>query len=165
MAADDDEVMEPDDIEEIAYEAELDDEEIDVEEIDVEDLDEDALADDDDEFGGLADEFEEVEETEEEAATTGPVRRSLSGDEDDDDDDLITPDDVEADLDTILKDRLVASDDEGNEDDEEPEDRSEQSDRLQPKRADETLCSNCFLLVRQTAPNCPVGDDDCPLFT
>lgn len=163
MAADDDEVMEPDDIEEIDAEVELVDE-LDEEEIDVEDLDEDALADDD-EFGGLADEFEDAEETEEEAATTGPVRRSLSGDEDDDDDDLITPDDVEADLDTILKDRLVASDDEGNEDDEEPEDRSEQSDRLQPKRADETLCSNCFLLVRQTAPNCPVGDDDCPLFT
>ena len=165
MAADDDEVMEPGDIEEVADEAELVGE-LDDEEIDVEDLDEDALADeDDDEFGGLADEFEEVEETEEEAAAAGPVRRSLSGDEDDDDDDLITPDDVEADLDTILKDRLVANDDEGNEDDEEPEDRSEQSDRLQPKRADETLCSNCFLLVRQTAPNCPVGDDDCPLFS
>jgi hypothetical protein len=151
--------MEPDDeIEEIEG---TDD--IDVDEIDVDELDEDELAVDD-EFGAMSDEFEVIEEEEEEegAATAGPVRRSLSGDEDED---LITPDDVEADLDTILKDRLVASDDEGNEDDEEPEDRSEQADRLQPKRADETLCSNCFLLVRQSAPNCPVGDDDCPLFS
>jgi hypothetical protein len=165
--ADDDEVMEPDDeIEELEEGDELDVDEIDVDEIDVDELDEDELADDD-EFGGLSDEFEAIEEDDEEeaAAAAGPVRRSLSGDEDDDDEDLITPDDVEADLDTILKDRLVASDDEGNEDDEEPEDRSEQADRLQPKRADETLCSSCFLLVRQSAPNCPVGDDDCPLFS
>ena len=47
---------------------------------------------------------------------------------------------------------------------EEPEERGETSDRLQPKRADEQLCPSCFLLVRQTAPGCPVGDDDCPLF-
>ena len=81
------------------------------------------------------------------------------------DDDMLAPDDVEADLDTILKDRLVAVDDEGgNEDDEEPEERGDTGDRLQPKRADEQLCSHCFLLVRQTAPGCPVGDDDCPLF-
>ena len=85
---------------------------------------------------------------------------------DDDDDDIIAPDDVEADLDTILKDRLVAADDEGGEDEEEePEDRSESNDRLQPKRADERLCPSCFLLVRNSAPICPVGDDECPLFS
>ena len=65
---------------------------------------------------------------------------------------MLAPDDVEADLDTILKDRLVAAEDEANEDEEEPEDRSEAADRLQPKRADEQLCPSCFLLVRQTAP-------------
>jgi hypothetical protein len=90
----------------------------------------------------------------------------VSPDEEDDDDDIIAPDDVEADLDTILKDRLVAADDEGGEDEEEePEDRSESSDRLQPKRADEQLCPSCFLLVRNSAPICPVGDDECPLFS
>ena len=38
-------------------------------------------------------------------------------------------------------------------------------DRLQPKRADEQLCPNCFLLVRASAPACPVGDDACPIFS
>src|SRR6478736_8614886 len=99
----------------------------------------------------------------------GPTRRSVAAaataEDDDDDDDMLAPDDVEADLDTILKDRLVAADDEGNDDDEEPEDRTETGDRLQPKRADEQLCPSCFLLVRQSAPGCPVGDDECPLFT
>ena len=76
--------------------------------------------------------------------------------EEDDDDDVLSPDDVEADLDRILKDRLVtAEEDDDDEDEEEPEDRSEQGDRLQPKRADEQLCPNCFLLVRSTAPGCP----------
>jgi hypothetical protein len=65
----------------------------------------------------------------------------------------------------ILKDRMVAAEDEVNEDDEEPEDRAEPGDRLQPKRADEQLCPSCFLLVRHNAPICPVGDDDCPLFS
>ena len=106
-------------------------------------------------------------EEEDEDETEGPVRKSVPADaEEDDDDDIIAPDDVEADLDTILKDRLVAADDEGGEDEEEePEDRSESSDRLQPKRADEQLCPSCFLLVRNSAPICPVGDDECPLFS
>ena len=38
-------------------------------------------------------------------------------------------------------------------------------ERLQPKQQDEQLCSSCFLLVRASAPNCPVGDDDCPIFS
>ena len=74
------------------------------------------------------------------------------------------PDDVEADLDTILKDRMVATDDEDENEEEGPEERGETADRIQPKRADEELCPACFLLVRQGAPVCPVGDDDCPLF-
>ncbi|MBI5088877.1 MAG: hypothetical protein HZB15_08480, partial [Actinobacteria bacterium] len=103
---------------------------------------------------------------EDDAAASGPARKSVvaAGEDEDEDDDMLAPDDVEADLDTILKDRLVAVEDETNEDEEEPEERGEQADRLQPKRADEQLCPSCFLLVRQTAPMCPVGDDDCPLF-
>jgi hypothetical protein len=133
-----------------------------------EDLDEEALVEEDDEFEDPFDADADVDvEDEEEAETEGPVRKSVSTtEEDDDDDDIIAPDDVEADLDTILKDRLVAADDEGGEDEEdEPEDRSESSDRLQPKRADEQLCPSCFLLVRNSAPICPVGDDECPLFS
>ena len=86
-------------------------------------------------------------------------------DDEDEDDDIIAPDDVEADLDTILKDRLVAADDEDENEEEEPEERGEATDRLQPKRADEQLCPNCFLLVRQGAPVCPIGDDECPIFS
>ena len=161
--ADDEEVIGPDeDFEEEAEEeepAELTDE----------DLDEEALVEDD-EFGEIEDPFDadaDVDvEDDDDAETEGPVRKSVTTEEDDDDDDIIAPDDVEADLDTILKDRLVAADDEGGEDEEdEPEDRSESSDRLQPKRADERLCPRCFLLVRNSAPICPVGDDECPLFS
>jgi hypothetical protein len=134
-----------------------------------EDLDEDALVEDD-EFGEIDDPFDadvDVEEDEEEDTDVeGPVRKSVSAEEEDDDDDIIAPDDVEADLDTILKDRLVAADDDAAEDeDEEPEDRTETGDRLQPKRADEQLCPSCFLLVRNSAPVCPVGDDECPIFS
>ena len=81
------------------------------------------------------------------------------------DDDLLSPDDVEADLDRILKDRMVTVDEDEDEDDVEPEDRGEGGDRLQPKRADEQLCPSCFLLVRASAPACPVGDDACPIFS
>jgi hypothetical protein len=168
MADDDEEVSGPDE----EFDEESEEEE--PAELTDEDLDEEALVEDD-EFGEIDDPFDadadadvdaEVEEEDDDAATEGPVRKSVSAEEDDDDDDIIAPDDVEADLDTILKDRLVAADDEGGEDEEdEPEDRSESSDRLQPKRADEQLCPSCFLLVRNSAPICPVGDDECPLFS
>ncbi len=166
MADDDEEVSGPDE----DFEDEPEEEE--PAELTDEDLDEEALVEDD-EFGEIDDPFDadadvdvDVEEDDDDTATEGPVRKSVSAEDDDDDDDIIAPDDVEADLDTILKDRLVAADDDGGEDEEdEPEDRSESSDRLQPKRADEQLCPSCFLLVRNSAPICPVGDDECPLFS
>jgi len=135
-----------------------------------EELDE-AELEDDEAFVVVGDDEEEFAEDDEEegdddSATDTPLRRA-TGEDDDDDDDMLTPDDVEADLDTILKDRLVSAEEAAGEDDddEEPEDRSDPGDRLQPKRPDEQLCSNCFLLVRNSAPGCPVGaDDDCPIF-
>ena len=153
--ADDEEVLEPDDFE-------VEEEELEPAELDEDELDDVVL--EDDEFVVLGDEFEEVDDETEESDSEGPVRRSVPTDEEDDDEDMVAPDDVEADLDTILKDRLIAADDEGNDDDEEPEEKGEAADRLQPKRADEQLCPSCFLLVRQNAPGCPVGDDECPLF-
>ena len=51
-----------------------------------------------------------------------------------------------------------------DEDEPEVEDRSTAEDSLQPKRADEVVCSACFLIVRNSAPNCPVGDEACPIF-
>ncbi|HAP75227.1 MAG TPA: hypothetical protein DCR14_04015 [Acidimicrobiaceae bacterium] len=162
--ADDDEMMEPDEFEE---EVEVDDD-LEPAELDEAELDEDALEvdelDEDDEFGGLDDEFtDDTDDDDESEGTAGPVRRSVSEDEDEDEE-LLAPDDVEADLDTILKDRLVAVDEDDENEDDEPEERGESADRLQPKRADEQLCPSCFLLVRQSAPGCPVGDDECPLF-
>jgi len=164
--ADDDEMME--DPEEFEDEAAEEEEDLDPAHLDEEDLDEEDLDGDDDEFGGIEDDDDfdggdGDDEDEEDGESGGPVRRSVSEDEDEDDE-LLAPDDVEADLDTILKDRLVAAEDEEDEEEEEPEERGEASDRLQPKRADEQLCPSCFLLVRQNAPGCPVGDDDCPLF-
>jgi hypothetical protein len=87
-------------------------------------------------------------------------------DDDDDDDDLRTEDDVEADLSSILQDKLASPQETAPEEDEEiiGDDRTDGVERLQPRRPDETQCSHCFLLVRQTAPGCPVEDDACPLF-
>ena len=159
--ATDDEMIDPEDeiLDPEAEEPEDVDPELDPDELDEEELEAD------DEFSVIDDEFVGTAETEDEAEedTDGPVRRAVAA-EDDDDDDMIAPDDVEADLDTILKDRLVATDD-GDDDDDEPEDRAEASDRLQPKRSDERLCPSCFLLVRNGAPTCPIGDDDCPLLS
>ena len=60
---------------------------------------------------------------------------------------------------------MVTAEEEDDEDEESPvDDRGEAIDGLQPKRADETLCSSCFLLVRPNAPGCPVEDDACPIF-
>ncbi len=171
MADDDDVMDEPEDVaEDEEFEAELDDADIDPEELDEESLeeeDDEFVAIDEDEFGG----DEEIEdEDEDEAAEAPPVRRTAAASEDEDEDeDLLAPDDVEADLDTILKDRLVSAE-EGNEDDEDETEladdpRTDPGDRLQPKRADEQLCSLCFLLVRAKAPNCPMGDDNCPIFS
>lgn len=165
----DDEIMDEMDegaeVEADDFEVEVDDVDVDPEELEAEI--EDDLVDDDEAFVVADEDF--VDEDEDEDDTAGPVRRSVTtaaSEDEDEDEDLLAPDDVEADLDTILKDRLVSAE-EANEDeeDDEPEDRSESGDRLQPKRADEQLCSSCFLLVRQGAPVCPVGDDDCPIFS
>ena len=160
-----DEELDPIDADEEISEEEIAEDEVDIDpEIDPEDLDEDLEEDEfaeaDDEGFVEADDFDD--EAEEEVV---PVARR--GADDEDDDDLTTPDDVEADLDTILKDRLVAADDAPDEDDEEQEvdERATDGDALQPRRADEEMCSSCFLLVRRSAPNCPVGDDDCPIFS
>ena len=159
--ADEDDIIDSEDLD-LAPELE---EEVDPPEVDPDELDEEDLAEEP--FGELEDEFADPEvdvEIEEDADTDGPARRTVVSD-DDDDDDMLAPDDVEADLDAILKDRLVSAEESDNDDEDEPEDRSDPGDRLQPKRADERLCPNCFLLVRTGAPICPIGDDDCPLFS
>lgn len=140
------------------------------------DLDEDVLdADDDlddagdvDEVVAVVDEGEDEEEEEEEAPAPAKAR---GRDEEDDDDDDVDPDDVEEDLDTILRDRIAA----GAEDDEEEEedvvvDTADGSDRVPPRAAEEHSCPECFLLVRRSQfsakrSDCPGGLDgeDCPM--
>ena len=58
-------------------------------------------------------------------------------------------DDVEADLDTILKDRLVVVADEEDEDEDEPvdaEDRSGETTKVRPRAPGEFVCQSCFLV-------------------
>ncbi len=141
-----------DDIDPEDIEAEIDldaDEDLDILEDDLAD----DLVDDD-----LADEDEEEDDT---LGTPVPRRK---GEEEDDDDDMVAPDDVEEDLAEILKDRLASEDLPAEEDEVvESDDRASGDEALQPKRADETLCSSCFMLVRKNAPVCPMGDDECPI--
>lgn len=141
--------------------------EIEPEEIDEElEIEDDALdLDEDFEETSLDLDDDAADEGDDDESDVGTTVVRKAGDDDEDDEDMLAPDDVEADLDTILKDRL-ASEDVAAEDEEEIEtdDRSGADDALQPKRADELLCSSCFLLVRKGAPTCPVGDDACPVF-
>ena len=103
-----------------------------------------------------------------EGSTLAPVdpTKPKSTDDEDDEDDLRTEDDVEADLSSILQDKLASPQETAPEEEDEVvgDDRTDGVERLQPRRPDETQCLHCFLLVRQTAPGCPVEDDACPLF-
>ncbi|NBY44525.1 MAG: hypothetical protein EBQ64_00810 [Acidimicrobiia bacterium] len=103
-----------------------------------------------------------------EGSTLAPaeVAKTKSADDDDDEDDLRTEDDVEADLSSILQEKLSSPQETAPDEEEEiiGDDRTDGVERLQPRRPDETQCTHCFLLVRQNAPGCPVEDDACPLF-
>jgi hypothetical protein len=103
-----------------------------------------------------------------EGSTLAPtdVAKPKSAEDEDDEDDLRTEDDVEADLSSILQEKLSSPQETAPEEEEEVvgDDRTDGVERLQPRRPDETQCTHCFLLVRQNAPGCPVEDDACPLF-
>jgi Domain of unknown function (DUF4193) len=165
--ADDDVIDEAD-----GFEEDLD-ADIDVDDLDEEALDEDGLDDDlasgDEGFVATDDADIAVEVPEEPAPR---ARKKASGDDEpEEDEEVVDPDDVEADLDTILKDRIAAADDE-DEDEEEveaPDPRGpETPDGVTPKKANEFVCPGCFLLVNrgQFGPadnmTCPVGESDCP---
>lgn len=120
-----------------------------------EDLDEEDLADgledlDGDEFVGEIDALgtdEDQDVVDIDPAAERP--RARTGDEkEDEDDEEVDPDDVEADLDTILKDRLEAYDEDA-EDDEEEEVQAAPTEEgdLPSKREGEFPCPSCFLLV------------------
>ena len=153
-------------------EAETDEEATGADDLDVDPdavIDDDLVADvdDDDDAADAADDDSDDDDSDDDDSAARARKRKGADDDDDDDDDMLAPDDVEDDLDTILKDRMVTKDEDEDEDEDTPApapERGEAVDGIQPKRADETLCTSCFLLVRSNAPGCPVEDDDCPIF-
>jgi hypothetical protein len=140
------------------------------------DLDEEELVDDDDVIDADAldgddvlDDAVIVDDDAEVVPEETPKARKKRDEEEDDEEEL-DPDDVEADLDRILKDRIAATEDE--EDDEEleqaPRTTVEAVDGVLPKKANEFTCTGCFLLVNPgqfgppDAMECPVGEGVCP---
>ncbi|MFZ9869383.1 MAG: hypothetical protein ACO3EV_06510 [Ilumatobacteraceae bacterium] len=87
--------------------------------------------------------------------------------EDIDENELSGIDDEEADLATILAEKLRSSDELAPDDEivvVDADDSTDGTPLLQPRRPDEDHCQQCFLLVRKSAPKCPVDHDLCPKF-
>lgn len=106
-----------------------------------------AIADDDDaELVAV----EEVVDVDVEAPVVPkPTAKAGAATEEADEEDEEEPDDedVEASLDTILKERLVVEEPEEDEDAPEPEDRSGDGvERVLPKQPGEFVCRSCFLV-------------------
>ena len=168
--------MAADDIDEID---ELDDDagavdDVDEEELDEEDLSDDLHVDEDDDavIGTVDDEIDDEDENAE--AASKAAKPSTDDDEEDEED--LGPDDVEADLDTILKGKIASEDD--LDDDDEDEDEAlvvpvkktvaEQADGVTARQEGEFSCPGCFMVVhprqfgRRSNPVCPSGEEDCP---
>jgi hypothetical protein len=152
-----DEDIDPDDVE-TPDEEELEDE-LD-EDLDVE---EDVLPGDDDDVVVADDEDDDEDEA-------PAARRKPAGEEDDDEEDELDPDDVEADLDAILKDRIAAGSDDDEDEEEAADDRNDPdvTERVAAKSAEEFTCASCFMIVhprqfgRLGHLECPEGYDPCP---
>lgn len=146
--ADDDDISLDEDVpDEFANEFDVE-VELDVDEEDLESALEDGLVDeiDTESFEDLA--AAEAAEDDDEPEVV-PKRRV--GDEDDDEEE-IDPDDVEADLGEILRDRIAANDDEPAEDEDEVEPATRSADEdIQQRRAGEFACPSCFLLISEQA--------------
>jgi len=160
-------------------EEDLDEEDLDEEDLVVVDLEDDLVGDDvtDDAalveipVADLEDDVDIAVDRVEEVDAPPPPPRAPAGDDEDDDDEVVDPDDVEEDLDTILRDRIAAGTDADEEDEEAgPEDRNGTGDRVSPRKPEEVSCPECFLLVRRSQfstrrADCPGGLDgaDCPM--
>ena len=158
---DDDDDLEADFDDAPPDEAELEDADLDVADLDVEDLDEEDLEGLGDELGDDLDEGDAVE-VDDEDDDAEPVRPRARNAEDEDEEEEES-DDVEADLDTILKDRLATYDE--DEEDEEQEAQAVITDdgELPQRREFEFPCPSCFLLVNaktvRRSGSCPQCDD------
>ena len=130
-------------IDEMDPDPDLIDEEMGEEEIEIA-LEGDDLADDDDD-----DENQEI---------PAGARPTSDDDEDDEDDD-----EVEADLDTILKERLSsAEEDEEEEEEDEGVITTAEGDRIPSKQEDEILCEGCLLLVKESQYDMRDNVASCP---
>lgn len=138
--------------------------------LDEPDLDEEFGEDDvaEDVAEDLDAEVVDAEDEVEEAAV--PARRKVAAEEEEDDEDEADPDDVEEDLDTILKDRIASGDDLEDEEEEEVPDRNDPdaADGVAAKKAGEFTCPGCFMIMhprqfgRLDAMICPEGYAPCP---
>lgn len=139
-----------------------------------EEVDPDAISGDDaaiDADSPAADSTDEVAITDEERLNLDddeevekPKRKRS---EDIDENELSGADDEEADLATILAEKLRSSDELAPDDEvavADVDDPTDGTPLLQPRRPDEEHCQQCFLLVRKSAPKCPVDHDLCPRF-
>ena len=85
------------------------------------------------------------DEDDEDADEKGPRPVDRSGHEDDEEPD---PDDVEADLEAILRDRISARDDDEEDEDEGPATDPGGTDQPSARQETELVCPHCFLLVQ-----------------
>jgi len=145
--------------EEVEQDADLVEEEIDEDAIepDLDDADGVDLATGDDDFGETDD--DDDDDDDEEDAESRPKARKVE--EEDEDDDEVDPDDVEADLDAILKNRMATEDDDDEEDDDAA--TGAVAVNVPGKGVDEFVCGMCFLVVSREAngpnpPPCSMGD-------
>ena len=133
-----------------AFEGDLDDIDLSEEDLDEDDigLGEDDLGDDDLGDDDLGDEIGDDVIVEDDNVEVGaPVVPTTGEEDEDDDEDVLDPDDVEASLDVILKDRLVIEEIEIDDDDvPDSGDPSESASVVVPKRPDEFVCQSCFLV-------------------
>lgn len=171
MAGNDDEILDPDEIDSDAFLEEGEDDE-DPEELLDDDIEGDLGLDDGEGEVALIDEEADGDEAPVVVAKKKAKKAkkdAVEDDDDDEDEELVGEDDVEADLGVILDARIKGRSEEEDEEaeeeeEEEPPSAADPESGIQPRRADERMCNQCFLLVRKGAPNCPVGDDTCPLF-
>jgi hypothetical protein len=93
-------------------------------------------------------------DAEPEPVAAKPAKRARRKSDDDDDvldlDEELHPDDVEEPLDVLLKERTASGaleEDDEAEEEIEVDERGETPTRIVPRRADEFLCSSCFLVL------------------
>jgi len=139
MAEDIDEVEGPDELIEEDLEELADDDDLIVDDALVLDVD------DDDDVAVI--DVEDEEEPDVPAGTAKSVAKAAGEESDDDEEEEPDDEDVEASLDTILKERLVVEEVEDDEESPETEDRTGGDvERVLPKQPGEFVCRSCFLV-------------------